>query len=295
MRLRRRSYGFRANELLRVRHERGGCDLKCLCKLPEGGNRRLANAAFDLTHERPVHGGAERQTFLGEPNGISLLAQRVAKGFLNRSCHPERMKRSLESMSPRDISYRREVHLACALPGLPGAELTVVVGFKPEVGVNARLAILGTLPGPDALAAGRYYANPANCFWRLMGDIVGRGAADDYDQRVARIQERGIAVWDVLHSACRDGADDGAIVRSSRKPNDFVSFMNVYPTIRFFAFNGRDAELHFRDLAMSNLHKHGHAVWTVRLPSTSGAHAIAYAKKLEQWRGCISAALHPAT
>jgi hypothetical protein len=63
-----------------------------------------------------------------------------------------------------------------ALPGLSTAPMTdgaqrasgrrdgygqVVVGFKPLVGANPRLAILGTLPGPDALAAGKYYANMA--------------------------------------------------------------------------------------------------------------------------------------
>jgi len=70
-----------------------------------------------------------------------------------------------------------------ALPGLSTAKMTggaqrasgrrdgycqLAVGFKPLVGANPRLAILGTLPGPDALAAGKYYANSANRFWRLM-------------------------------------------------------------------------------------------------------------------------------
>ena len=34
---------------------------------------------------------------------------------------------------------------------------------------DARLIILGSLPGDLSLSAERYYAHPTNQFWRLLG------------------------------------------------------------------------------------------------------------------------------
>ena len=41
---------------------------------------------------------------------------------------------------------------------------------------DARLFILGSLPGEASLAAQRYYTHPQNQFWRLVGSIT-RGPA----------------------------------------------------------------------------------------------------------------------
>ena len=59
---------------------------------------------------------------------------------------------------------------------------------------DARLLILGSLPGEASLAAQRYYAHPQNQFWRLLGAAIGEDlAALDYDERLDRLAARGIA------------------------------------------------------------------------------------------------------
>ena len=47
------------------------------------------------------------------------------------------------------------------------------IGFPPIARSDARLFILGSLPGRASLAAQRYYAHPTNQFWRLLGSAVG--------------------------------------------------------------------------------------------------------------------------
>ncbi len=96
--------------------------------------------------------------------------------------------------------------------------------FDPISSVNARVLILGSMPGQRSLDAGQYYAHPRNDFWKIMEAVTGLKASADYHERIRSLQVRGIALWDVLHSCHRKGSLDAAIEASSVEVNDFRSF-----------------------------------------------------------------------
>ena len=111
----------------------------------------------------------------------------------------------------------------------------------PPVGASdARLLILGSLPGDASLAAQAYYAHPTNQFWRLLGGAIDEQlAALEYPDRLDRLAARGIALWDVVADAVRAGSLDGAI-RSARA-NPLADFVASHPNLHCVAFNGRTA------------------------------------------------------
>jgi hypoxanthine-DNA glycosylase len=85
-------------------------------------------------------------------------------------------------------------------------------GLPPVARSDARLFILGSLPGDASLAARRYYAHPQNQFWRLVGTVIEEDLQSlRYDQRLERLAEHGIGLWDVIGSAVRPGSLDQAI------------------------------------------------------------------------------------
>ena len=56
-------------------------------------------------------------------------------------------------------------------PSSPEAEL--LRGFPPVYRADARVLIMGSLPGAQSLAQQRYYGNPRNQFWQLVGSVIG--------------------------------------------------------------------------------------------------------------------------
>lgn len=147
--------------------------------------------------------------------------------------------------------------------------MLVLRSFPPVASPGCRLLILGSMPGEASLRAGQYYAHPRNAFWPIMGALCGAGPALEYQQRLARLQAAGIALWDVLQRCTRAGSLDSAI--RDEVGNDFPAFFAAYPGIKRVFFNGAKAEAAFARHAAPALSHRGLA--TVRLPSTSPAHA----------------------
>ena len=159
------------------------------------------------------------------------------------------------------------------------------LGFPPIAAPDARVLILGSLPGQASLAAGQYYAQPQNAFWRVMGDLFDAGLDLPYDQRAARLRANGIALWDVCAAAVRPGSLDAAIDRDSIVTNDFVAFLAVHPRIGHVCANGGTAHQLYARRVQPGLPASKAALPLHRLPSTSPAHAsLRYAQKLERWR-----------
>ena len=149
--------------------------------------------------------------------------------------------------------------------------------MAPAGSSDARLLILGSLPGDASLAAQRYYAHPTNQFWRLLGEAIGEPLAGlGHDDRLARLAARRIALWDVVADAKRDGSLDTAI-RGARA-NPLAGFVARHPNLEAIAFNGKAAAaLGRRALAGIAV------VQLIDLPSSSAALTRPFDQKLLAW------------
>ena len=159
--------------------------------------------------------------------------------------------------------------------------------FAPVSAPNARVLVLGSLPGTRSLEESRYYAQPRNAFWKIMGELCLAAPELSYSQRLQRLIEARIALWDVVASAVRPGSLDSRIRRSTVVANDFETFFREHPRIVRVCFNGRTAADLFRRHVVPVLSESPPAMIT--LPSTSPAHAgMPYAEKLRHWREALS-------
>lgn len=167
-------------------------------------------------------------------------------------------------------------------------------GFPPVVGRAPRVLILGSLPGQRSLAERQYYAQPQNAFWRIMGALVDAGPEHPYAERVARLEARSIAVWDVLASGQRPGSLDAAIVKSTVVVNDFAGFFARHDGIELVCFNGKTAAALYARHVLPVLAPPAAAIARVDLPSTSPAHAtLGFEQKLARWSAALGALDRP--
>lgn len=161
-----------------------------------------------------------------------------------------------------------------------------LVGFAPVAPRDARILILGSMPGAASLAAEQYYAHPRNAFWKIIADIIGVGADAPYAQRVAALKASGIALWDVLQSCKRRGSLDADIESDTLKVNDFAAFFRQHRSIEKIFFNGATAERYYTRYVLPELS--ADSLRRVRLPSTSPAHAaFSFEQKRDTWRAAL--------
>ena len=155
--------------------------------------------------------------------------------------------------------------------------LIVKHGLPPVARKDARLFILGSLPGDASLAAKRYYAHPQNAFWRLVGGVIGEELHSlDYDARLDRLQASRIGLWDVVAYASRKGSLDQAIRGAGHNP--LADYFSGFPSLEAVAFNGKAAAAAGREL-LANLE----GVALIDLPSSSPANTRPLEEKLKSW------------
>ncbi len=149
--------------------------------------------------------------------------------------------------------------------------------FAPVVNADTRLLLLGSLPGEQSLVEQRYYANPRNQFWRLVGSVIERELASlPYLERLEALLDAGIGLWDVVRSAERTGSLDAAI--RSHQANALGQLASSLPRLRAIGFNGgTSARIGIKELGATRLA-------LVPLPSSSPAYTLAFEAKQEAWR-----------
>ena len=153
------------------------------------------------------------------------------------------------------------------------------ISFPPIANEQARVLVLGTMPGKASLLAQQYYAHPRNGFWPIMGAVLGFDAQASYAQRTVSLSAHGVALWDVLQSCVRSSSLDSDIEADSIVVNDFAYFLAAHPHIHTVCFNGATAQ------TLYHRHATGPALAMLCLPSTSPAHAaMSMAAKTDAWR-----------
>jgi double-stranded uracil-DNA glycosylase len=149
--------------------------------------------------------------------------------------------------------------------------------FPPVVRPDTRLLVLGSLPGAMSLAAGRYYANPRNQFWRLIGAVIGRPLDTvDYEQRLAHLLDAGIGLWDTVAAARRPGSLDADI--RLHAASDLQAMTATLPRLRAIAFNGgTSAKIGRRQIGDAE------GLALIDLPSSSPAYTLPFSRKHDRW------------
>ena len=156
--------------------------------------------------------------------------------------------------------------------------MSVKSGLPPIARQDARLFVLGSLPGDASLAARRYYAHPTNQFWRLLGHALGEELqAMDYDERLDRLAERKVGLWDVIASATRKGSLDQAIRDAAHNRIDHL--LHDFPDLQAIAFNGGTAAAAGRKLIGDPPPN----VALIDLPSSSAASTRPFDEKADRW------------
>lgn len=157
-------------------------------------------------------------------------------------------------------------------------------GFAPLARADARVLILGSLPGQRSIAAQQYYAHPQNAFWKIMAELLG--AVGSYAQRCEVLLQSRIALWDVLANSLRRGSLDADIRLASAKTNDLEKFLAAHAAIECILFNGQKAAQVFRQRVLPGL-IHTDYQFLI-MPSTSPAYAaLGYEDKLGSWRAAL--------
>jgi TDG/mug DNA glycosylase family protein len=162
--------------------------------------------------------------------------------------------------------------------------------FPSVARADARLLLLGALPGKRSLEAQEYFAHKRNAFWPIMGQLFSFDAGAPYAERLERLMENRVALWDVCESAHRPGSLDHRIDLKTVRTNDFAGFLEAHPQIELIGFDGATAARIYRRLVLPRLkNPRAASIPTVCLPSTSPAHAaLAFDQKLSIWREALA-------
>lgn len=153
-------------------------------------------------------------------------------------------------------------------------------GLPPVIKADAKILVLGTLPGQRSLSDQEYYAHPQNAFWSIMRELFGIDG--DYAERCALLMRHQIALWDVLCASVRPGSLDADIRPDTASANDFKRFLRQYTRIERIVFNGRTAEKLFHRMVPKADHAR---LQLSALPSTSPTYAaMPFAGKLNAWK-----------
>jgi hypoxanthine-DNA glycosylase len=163
---------------------------------------------------------------------------------------------------------------------------SLVRSFSAAYSGQPKVLVLGSIPGVASLEAVQYYAHPRNSFWPIMADYFGFDAGLPYEQRLAVLNQHGVALWDVLQQCERQGSLDSAIRKHSIQVNPILEFARSLGSLQLIMLNGGKASSEFDKYFLEPLKAEG--VRSISLPSTSPAFAaMPMLEKQRQWHDAL--------
>ena len=152
-----------------------------------------------------------------------------------------------------------------------------ISSFPPIVSNDAKILILGSVPGVKSLEMQEYYAHPQNKFWKIIFELFNENFSEDYLEKIKILKKNKIAVWDVIDSCERVGSLDTKI--KNEESNDILQLLKKYQNIKTIFCNGGKSYKNLQKIVGKNFE-----IPIYLLPSTSPLHTISFEKKLESWK-----------
>ncbi|MGN8647328.1 DNA-deoxyinosine glycosylase [Gracilibacillus sp. HCP3S3_G5_1] len=160
-----------------------------------------------------------------------------------------------------------------------------VYSLDPIVDQWSRVLILGSIPGHQSLVKQQYYGNSRNHFWSILFKIYGQDWLDNYEERIAFLRNKQIALWDTIGSCYREGSLDSKI--KEPVPNSVEELLATYPNIQRIGCNGTKSYQMFRKHFSHLMDR----FTVMKLPSTSpipGRYNKTLEEKVEIWRELLA-------
>jgi hypoxanthine-DNA glycosylase len=168
---------------------------------------------------------------------------------------------------------------------MPSAGQEKHTGLAPIFDAQVQCLILGSFPSPASLKAQAYYGHRQNQFWRLLGAILAEPLDTlSYSERIRRVLDHHVGIWDVYRACIRPGALDADI--RAGETNDFSFLLRQTPHLRTVAFNGKTAA-RFAPRLRATGQDLGLPLEIQTLPSSSPAYTLAFAEKLQRWQDVL--------
>jgi len=139
--------------------------------------------------------------------------------------------------------------------------------FSPIIYSDTKILIFGSLPGKKSLELQQYYGHARNRIWKILSHLTGSDIPVTYQQKKELLYKNKIGLWDVAHSAHREGSLDSNI--KDETPNDIEGLINNYGSIKVIGFNGKKSEKMFYKYFTEKPE-----IKYVPLPSTSPANMV---------------------
>jgi len=149
--------------------------------------------------------------------------------------------------------------------------------FSPIIYSDTTILVLGSLPGKKSLELEQYYGHARNRIWKILSHLTAGDIPISYQQKKELLCKNKIGLWDVAHSAHREGSLDSNI--KDETPNDIEGLIKNHDSIKVIGFNGKKSEKMFYKYFTEKPE-----IKYVPLPSTSPANmAISFEDICARW------------